>query len=160
MKDKEMDNDNTTDNMNEGNSLSDKLDERKEEWNEKIKTLNSLMKNLPSIDSLLNKIYAERQDAVDYYFILLKFLGHWAVIKNKKYAESYKQYKTNSQIRYTSDAMIKQQIDADLTGLNEKITYIDNQAKYMQETIKTIDAMIFGIKSKIDIHKLIENTKF
>lgn len=141
-------------------TLEDKFIERQQYWNNTIKELNTMMKDITSISSLQNKIYSVRQDAVDYYYILLRFIGKYTILYNKKYAEKYKEYKMNSQIRYNSEAAIKLQIDSDFSDIKQKISFIDNQANYMQDTIKTIDSMIYGVKYKIDIQKLITKVDF
>jgi len=40
-----------------------------------------------------------------------------------------------------------------------QIELLENHAKYMQETIKTIDNIIFAISNRIRIEELINNVK-
>jgi putative ABC transport system permease protein len=77
----------------------------------------------------------------------------------KQYAAKYNSYKVNSQIRYNSDAAINAQIAADLADITYKLTLLENHAKYMQETIKTIDNLIYAISNRIRIEELIQNVK-
>ena len=71
----------------------------------------------------------------------------------------YNYYKTQSQIRYSSEAAINAQIDADLKDDKYQIELLDNHAKYMLETIKTIDSVIYAINNRIRIEELIHQVK-
>ena len=77
----------------------------------------------------------------------------------KQYATRYNSYKVNSQIRYNSDTAINAQIASDLADVTYKLSLLENHAKYMQETIKTIDNLIYAISNRIRIEELIQNVK-
>ena len=49
-------------------SLTDELAKLQDKWTSIIKDLNDQMKNLHSIDQLMNEIYYKRQEAIDLYF--------------------------------------------------------------------------------------------
>ena len=49
-------------------SLTDELAKLQDKWTSIIKELNDQMKNLPSIDQLMNEVYYKRQEALDLYF--------------------------------------------------------------------------------------------
>ena len=140
-------------------SYEDKLKHIQENWVNKIKTLNEKMKDLPSLDSLLNEIYSERQNACDYYFGLLNILGKLSRKWKVEYAAKYQFYKTQSQIRYSSDSSINNQIEADLEEIRGQIAMVETHSKYMSETIKTIDNLIYGVNNKIRIYELINGVK-
>ena len=50
---------------NQQPSLTDELSKLQDKWTTNIKELNDQMKNLPSIDQLMNEIYSKRQEAID-----------------------------------------------------------------------------------------------
>ena len=75
------------------------------------------------------------------------------------YSQKYNYYKTQAQIRYSSEAAINAQIDADLKDEKYQIELLDQHAKYISETIKTIDNLIYGISSRIRIEELINHVK-
>lgn len=129
-------------------------------WNSRIKELNSLMNELTDVLKLTNQIYTLRQEAVEYYYALFQTLSHQTEKYKKKYAECYNRIKVNSQIRYTTESAINTQIENELSDIKERIDLVNNQTRYMENTIKTIDDMIYGIKYRIDISKLINKADF
>jgi glycosyltransferase involved in cell wall biosynthesis len=56
-------------------TYEDKLKAIQSKWVDKVKSLNEKMKSLATLESLLNEIYSERQNACDYYFSLLGILS-------------------------------------------------------------------------------------
>lgn len=143
----------------EGLSYEDKMKGIQDKWTLKIKELNEKMKSLPELDSLLNVVYAERQNACDYYFSLLNILSKLGRQYKAEFATKYNYYKTQSQIRFSSDSAISAQIESDLIDMKEKISFVETHYKYMQETIKTIDNIIYGVNNKIKIYELINGIK-
>lgn len=134
--------------------------EKQEYWNSRIKELNSLMSTLPDLMKFMNQIYSVRQEAVEYYHNILQVSAGQTENYKKRYAECYNRIKVNSQIRYTTESAINVQIENELSSLKETIDLINNHANYMDNTIRTIDDMIYGIKYRIDINKLINKVEF
>lgn len=130
-----------------------------QQWSTLINELNAKMKKFADLIDLQNNIYSKRQDATDYYFGLLSKLSNLTRDYKAKYSQKYNYYKTQSQIRYSSESSINAQIDADLRDEKYQIDLLEQHAKYMAETIKTIDSLIYGITSRIRIEELINNVK-
>ena len=130
-------------------------------WSGIIAELNTKMKNFADLIDLQNVIYAKRQDATDYYFGILSKLSNLTRAYKANYSQKYNYYyyKTQAQIRYSSEAAINAQIDADLKDEKYQIEILDQHAKYISETIKTIDNLIYGISSRIRIEELINHVK-
>ena len=130
-----------------------------EQWTTIVNDLSTKMKSIPDLIELQNLIYAKRQDALDYYFSLLGIISRMSKDYKQKYAQQYNAYKVSSQIRYNSDSAINAQIAANLADLIYQNELLDSHAKYMQETIKTIDSIIFAINNRIKIEDLINGVK-
>lgn len=135
-------------------SIEEYIDFHKEKWNGTVKVLSSRMKNVNTLPDLLNDVYAQRQDAVDYYYYMLNLLAKQNRVYKQTYAAEYNRLKTAAQIRYTTEASINAQIEANMADLIYFITLINNHVKYMQDTIRTIDNIIYGINSRLDVEKL------
>jgi len=140
-------------------TLEEYINMHQTEWSELIDGMNAKLKNFYDIPELQNIVYSKRQDALDYYFGLLTKVSALSKMYKKQYAEKYNQYKTASQIRYTSDAAINAQIASDLNDIIYNSELLSNHAKYMQETIKTIDGIIYAIASRIRIEELVRDVK-
>lgn len=128
-------------------------------WSTIVAEMNAKMKKFADLPDLQNIVYAKRQDALDYYFVLLGKISSLVKDYKSKYAAKYNYYKVSAQIRYTSDAAINAQIDSDLGQEKYNIDLLDSHAKYMQETIKTIDSIIYGINNRIRVEELISGLK-
>lgn len=141
------------------NPLVDYIAEHQKKWSDIVTEMNSKMKKFADIPDLQNVVYSKRQDALDYYFVLLSKISNLVKDYKVKYAARYNYYKTGVQIRYSSDTAINAQIDADLVQDKYNIELLDSHAKYMQETIKTIDSIIYGINNRIRVEELITGVK-
>ena len=127
---------------NKPQTLEDYILTHQQQWSAIIADLNGKMKHFADLADLQNVIYSRRQDALDYYFGMLS---------------NY--YKTQAQIRYSSEAAINAQIDSDLKDDKYQIELLDQHTKYMLETIKTIDSIIYAINNRIRIEELINQVK-
>lgn len=140
-------------------TLEEYIAQHQQQWSNVISEMNSMMKKFTDLPDLQMTIYSKRQNALDYYFNLLYQISAMSKEYKKQYAAKYNNYKVNSQIRYNSDTAINAQIASDLADVSYKLTLLENHSKYMQETIKTIDNLIYAISNRIRIEELIQNVK-
>lgn len=140
-------------------TLEDYLLSHQQKWSNIVSDMNTKMKNFGDLIDLQNVIYAKRQDAIDYYFGMLSKVSGLSREYKLKYSQKYNFYKTQAQIRYSSESSINAQIDSDLKEEKYQIELLEQHAKYMAETVKTIDNMIYGINNRIRIEELIKNFK-
>ena len=140
-------------------TLEEYIAQHQQQWSNVILEMNNMMKKFVDLPDLQITIYSKRQNALDYYFNLLYQISAMSKEYKKQYAAKYNNYKVNSQIRYNSDTAINAQIASDLADVSYKLTLLENHSKYMQETIKTIDNLIYAISNRIRIEELIQNVK-
>lgn len=140
-------------------TLEDWVKEHQKKWNERIAEMNKRMKSVPDLTELLNVVYAARQDAVEYYYSLLNKIAPLSRAYNQRYAMEYNNLKTNAQIRYTTEAAINAQIAANLADFLYQKDLLDIHARFMADTIKSIDNLIFGINHRIRLEELMEGVK-
>lgn len=136
-------------------NLEEFIAEKQSYWSSKIKELNEKFKTIPLLSNLTTEIYTTRQDLQEYHKSMLMKCASLNREYKKKYAELYNSYKTTSQIKYTSDQAINAQIAAQLADFNYTMELMNHHSNYIEETIKTIDNLIYGIKSRIDIEQLL-----
>lgn len=135
------------------------IEVHQERWNGILHTLNEKMKNINTLPDLLNVIYCQRQDAVDYYHTMLNKLTKREKEYKQAYAVEYNKMKTNAQIRYSTEAAINAQIEANLADMIYITNLLDNHTRYMQDTIKSIDNLIYGINNRLRVEELMEGVK-
>lgn len=140
-------------------TLEGYISNQQEKWNNVISDLSEGMKNFNTLPELQNIVYSKRQDAVDYYYSLLAKISLLSRDFKKAYADQYNYYKVSAQIRYSTDTAINAQIDSDLRDKKYQIDILSNHAKYVQETVKSIDGLIFAINNRIKIEEMIRGIK-
>jgi hypothetical protein len=72
----------------------------------------------------------------------------------KQFSEKYDFYTYKSQKRFPNERVKEIQIMADLGPILIIREQIENHSKYIDKTIGTIDNIIFGIKSRIEIEQI------
>jgi len=125
------------------------------EWTEKVKNMSTMMKRLPDVAELMTNIYTERQRAVEYYHYLMSLLYKIGKTYRKQFTEKYDFYTYKSQKRFPNEKVKEIQILADLSPTVFLKEQIENHSKFISETIKSLDSIIFGIKNRIDIENLL-----
>jgi hypothetical protein len=159
--------DNNVNNINVNNSVNNQisLDEQlmklQDKWTDNIKELNSKMKNINSLNDLLNDVYSKRQDALDLYYGTMKVLAARTRDYKIKASNIYNTLKSGQAgLRYTNESAINTQIESSLNSEKETIDLLTNFTNYIKDTIQTIDNIIYGINTKIKIYEMLNGLKF
>ena len=141
-------------------TLKDRLETIQESWTSKVASLNEKMKNLPGLDELLNVVYAERQNLVEYYSGIMVTMSTLSRNYTKAYAEYYNKLKLGENgIKYTNEAALNTQIEAQLIDHKEPIQLLNIHIEFLRDTLKNIDGLIYGINNKIRVYELMNGIK-
>jgi hypothetical protein len=148
-------------NTQQPDTFEEKLIRLRTEWSNEVENLNAELKDLASLDSLLNVVYTKRQTAVDVYYATISVLNKQMREYKKQYANIYNNLKLGQNgIRYTNEQSINVQCEAQLSDqlaiINELKTFTD----FMWETVKSIDGIQYAISNKIKIYELMHSVKF
>ena len=76
------------------------------------------------------------------------------VVYRKQYSQKYEHYSFQSQKRFPNEATKNNQILSEMAEVVSKKESLANHAKFMEDTTKTIDNLIFGIKYRIEIEQM------
>jgi len=136
-------------------SLELRFKEERIEWSGKIKEMSSKLKNVIEISLLQVDVYTERQRCVDYYHYIISLLIKINKEYRKQYAVKYDYYTSQSQIRYPNESTKVNKILSELGDLVNKKEALENHSKFVSATIATLDNIIYGIKSRIDLENII-----
>ena len=91
-------------NTQKQNSLENSLTNLQDKWADIIKSLNERMKDLKSIDGLMNEVYLKRQEAIDLFYGTAKILSKQTRDYKTKASSIYLSLKSGSSgIRYTNE---------------------------------------------------------
>jgi predicted ATP-binding protein involved in virulence len=138
----------------EKETLEDRFDRERMEWKGKIRSLSSKLSKTSLVAELMTEIYTERQLALEYYHYLISLLIKVNKAYNKSYSTKYKFYSYESQERFPNESAKNMRILSELGDLKEKREVLDNHSKFMDGTAKTIDNIIFGMKTRVDIEQI------
>lgn len=148
---------NNTEQTVDSKTVETVIKEHQEHWKMEVEELSNKLKKLPDVLDLQTVVYSKRQDCLTYYYSLLNKISAFSKTYKAEYAQKYNYYKTQAQIRYQSDSAINAQIDADLADFTYQIELLNSLAKYMQDTIRTIDDIIYGINNRIKVEELVQS---
>ena len=124
------------------------------EWTGKIKDMSDRMKDIFKVSELMVDIYTERQRAVEYYHYLISIFKKVSRAYTKEWSEKYQHYSFKSQVRFPNETTKELQILSEMSDIVEKREEIENHAKFINNTIGTIDNLIYGIKYKVEIEQI------
>jgi len=138
----------------EKQTLEERFARERLSWSAKVKEMSTKLKRALDVAILMTEIYTERQRGLEYYHYLISLLIKINKNYKKSYAERHEYYTFKSQKRFANVAAMNNQISVELEGIVEKREILDNHAKFMLETVKTVDNLIFGMKTRIDIEQI------
>jgi len=138
----------------EKQTLEERFARERIEWSAKIKAMSGKLKKVFDVAELMTEIYSERQRALEYYHYLISLLIKLNKAYNKSYSEKYKFYTYQSQERFPNEPSKNLRIQAELGDLKEKREVLDNHAKFIDGTIRSIDQLIYGMKSRIEVEQI------
>ena len=128
----------------------------REEWTEKVRVLSIRMKNIRELAEVQVELYSSRQMLLE----LSSKLGQVMVKLNSKYrkdkADRLRYYSESVQIKYGANEKTPL-IEGDLSELKERMDMVDGQISFFNETMKTIDHCLYGIKSRIALEEYLRS---
>ena len=133
-------------------NFEDTFTRERTEWTERIRELSIRMKNIREIAEVQVDLYSDRQKLLEYAYKL----GQIVSKQNAKYRSDRRAkmvyYSEEHNVRYGSNEKTSL-IEGDLSDLKKKIDIVDNHVSFVNETIKTVDHMLYGIKSRISLEE-------
>lgn len=141
-------------------ALESKFDERRAYWVSWTEEMTKCLKDVVKIVDLQSEIYTRRQEAVENYHTLANILAKQTKAYKERYAAIYNELRPMktapgaTTFMYTTEGTIRDQIESRLSQDKYIIDLIESQMNYMDNTIKTIDGIIYAIGSRIKIEEM------
>jgi hypothetical protein len=85
---------------------------------------------------------------LEYGFKLAQVLTKLTARERQERGKKIKEYSESRDVRYGANET-KALIEGDLAEINRKIELVENHRKFIDQTIQTVDHMLYGIKSRI-----------
>jgi hypothetical protein len=132
--------------------ISTKFQERRSEISKEIYTNIEKLSNLKTLKEAQVNMLSLRQRLLEDNHTLLEHI----TILRKKYREEraveLENVSRNLQLRYQANEKTVV-IDGRTSATKESLEMFETQVSFFNESIKTIDNIIFGIKTRLDIEK-------
>jgi hypothetical protein len=125
-----------------------KFEEERAEWTEKIRQLSIRMKNIRELSDVQVELFSSRQILLEYVAKLGQVMTKLNSRYRKDRGDKLRHYSENSQVKYGANEKTPL-IEGDLTELKERIDVVDIQVSFINETIKSVDHMLYGIRQRI-----------
>jgi len=139
--------------MNIKQSLSEKFKQERDNYSLEIRRNIEKLNNIRDLKDAQIFFLSTRQRLLEDNHTLIDTLS--------KLNKSYRQKKgkewenaSNQNIRYQSHEK-KVIVEGKTSDMQETVEIIENQIAFMDGTIKTVDNVLFGLKTRIDLEKLL-----
>jgi hypothetical protein len=133
------------------------FEREREEWKEKIQVVSLNLKDIKTVAKAQIDLFGYRQTLLEYSFklagIVTKLNSRYRLEKSNK----LKDYSERTDVRYGSNEKTVL-IEGDLTLITEKIELVESHRKFMDQTVQTVDHMLYAIKSRIALEDYLRGT--
>jgi hypothetical protein len=124
------------------------FENERSEWKEKIQGISLHLKSIKTVAEAQVDLFGSRQILLEYSFklaaIVTKLNSKYSVEKSRK----LKEYSEKSDIRYGSNEKTVL-IEGELVEITEKINLVEGHRKFIDQTVQTVDHMLYGIRQRI-----------
>lgn len=135
---------------NEKTDFDKIFEKERSEWKEKVQVIAMHMKDIKTLSKAQVDLFSERQILLEYSHKLVSIISKLNSKIRVERAKKLKDYSERSDIRYGSNEK-NILIDGDLTGISEKIELVENHRKFIDQTVQTVDHMLYGVRQRISL---------
>jgi hypothetical protein len=134
----------------QGTDFGKLFEQERAEWREKIQVISLHIKNIKTVAEAQVDLFSSRQTLLEYSYKLAQIISKLSTRERQEKAKKLKEYTEGKDIRYGSNEKTTL-IEGDLAELREKMELVEGHRKYIDQTIQTVDHMLYGIKSRISL---------
>jgi hypothetical protein len=127
------------------------------EWTERIRELSIRMRNIREIAEVQVELYSDRQKLLEYAYKLGQILTKLNAKFRSDRRTKMVYYSEEHNTRYGANEKTTL-IDGDLSEIKRKIDVVDNQMSFLNETVKTVDHFLYGVKSRISLEEFMRGS--
>jgi len=127
------------------------------EWREKIQAIALKLKDIRTVAPAQVELFSTRQVLIEYGFKLAQIISKLSTKERQKRAVKLKEYTEKRDVRYNSTEM-KTLIESDLSEITEKMELVEGHRKYVDQTVQTVDHMLYGIKQRIALEEYLRGS--
>lgn len=146
--------------QNKFEAIEQKLTERRDYWMKWCSDMNDALRNMDTLVNLQAVIYVKRQEALENYHSLAAMLAKRVKSYKERSATLYKEIRMMKTAQgaatfmFSTEGAIREQIEATLSDDKYLIDIMESHLGYLDNTIKTIDGIIYAITNRIKIEEI------
>ena len=127
------------------------------EWSEKIQVVSLHLKDIKTVAKAQVDLYSYRQNLLEYSFKLAGIISKLNSRYRSEKSRKLREYSENTDVRYGANEKTVL-IEGDLTTITEKVEIVEGHRKFLDQTVQTVDHMLYGIKSRISLEEYLRGT--
>jgi hypothetical protein len=124
------------------------FEEERADWREKIQGISLSLKNIHTVAEAQIDLFTTRQILIEYGFKLATIVTKLSSKERQERARKMRDYQENKDFRYGSNDL-KTMIEGEVAEINQKIELVEGHRKYIDQTVQTVDHMLYGIRQRI-----------
>ena len=141
----------------ENSEVSLLFNKERSEWREKIQVLALDLKDIKTVAKAQVDLFGYRQILLEYSYKLAQVVSKLNSRIKKDTASLLRGYTERSDIRYQANEK-RVMIEGDLSDLNERLEIIEGHRKFIDQTMQTVDHMLYGIRQRIALEEYLRNS--
>jgi hypothetical protein len=127
------------------------------EWREKIQVVSLSLKNIRTVAEAQIELFSTRQILLEYNYKLAGIVTKLNSKEKQERAKKLREYQESKDVRYGANET-KTMIEGDLVEITQKIEMVEGHRKFIDQTIQTVDHMLYGIKSRIALEEYLRGS--
>jgi len=127
------------------------------EWKEKIQIISLNLKSIRTVAEAQIELFSTRQILLEYSYKLASIISKLGTKERQERAKKLREYHESKDVRYGANET-KTMIEADLADITQKIELVEGHRKFLDQTIQTVDHMLYGIKSRIALEEYLRGS--
>jgi hypothetical protein len=127
------------------------------EWKEKIQIISLNLKSIRTVAEAQIELFSTRQILLEYSYKLASIISKLGTKERQERAKKLREYQESKDVRYGANET-KTMIEADLAEITQKIELVEGHRKFLDQTIQTVDHMLYGIKSRIALEEYLRGS--
>lgn len=124
------------------------FEQERSEWKEKIQVLAIEMKDIKTLAKSQVDLFSQRQVLLEYSYKLASIVSKLNSKYRTEKSRKLRDYSERSDVRYGANEKTVL-IEGDISEITEKIELVDGHRKFIDQTVQTVDHMLYGIRQRI-----------
>jgi hypothetical protein len=134
----------------EKTDFSKLFEKERAEWKETIQVMAIQMKDIKTLAKAQVDLFSQRQILLEYSYKLASIITKLNSKLSSEKAKKLRDYSERTDVRYGSTEK-NVLIEGDLTEITEKIELVESHRKFIDQTVQTVDHMLYQIKNRISL---------